>query len=272
MGLFDFLSGSDEAERAAEQNRAQLAQYGTQSAGQLADYTTTARGDISSGVGKAAGALGTGVGQAVDAYNKGIAAYTPLSNLGANYGQMVQLYQDALGANGPAGTARAQSAFTASPGYEFTRGEALRDITNQASRYGGSGGNTLTALENRAAGLAGNEYQAYLNRLQGFVAPQLQALTSAAQGTAGIYGDIGQTYTGQGRTLSDLYSGEGQNLANVQGNLLTGQLGVGRDITSGNIAANNLVAQAGMQDAANAWGAIDAGIGAVGRAFGGRAA
>src|SRR4029453_3892651 len=127
---FSFLSGSDEAEEAAAANRAAAQQgYGlTQQAGQK--YQTGALSELGTGLTQATGALGTGLTSQVDAYNKAIAdatsagkagveAYSPLSNLGANYGRAVTRYYDALGLNGPGGATAAREAFVTSPGVRF---------------------------------------------------------------------------------------------------------------------------------------------------------
>ena len=60
------------------------------------------------------------------------------------------------------------SAFERSPGFEFTRDEALRGVERSAAARGGLvSGNTLAALEDRAAGLAGQNFlSTFLNPLQ----------------------------------------------------------------------------------------------------------
>jgi hypothetical protein len=47
-------------------------------------------------------------------------------------------------------------------------------------------------------------------------------------------------------------------------------LGAGRDLTGANMQANNLVAQSGMQDAANFWNFLGNAAGAAGKVFGGQ--
>jgi hypothetical protein len=84
-------------------------------------------------------------------------------------------------------------------------------------------------------------------------------------GTTG--GRIGQAYTGAGTELAGTYTGTGQNLANIYGNIAQGQTGAARDVTTGNIQANNLVAQAGMQNAANWWNLLGSGISGAAKAF-----
>ena len=74
MGLFDFLSGSDEAEEAAAANRAALAQYGGQTADLYNQYRTGATGALTGARDLALGELGTGLGQQIGAYGQGIGA------------------------------------------------------------------------------------------------------------------------------------------------------------------------------------------------------
>ena len=84
-----------------------------------------------------------------------------------------------------------------------------------------------------------------------------------------MYSNIGNTYAGAGNTLAGLYSGAASDKANILGNQLTNQLGVGRDVTTANINANNMVLQSAMADSANKWGAINAGLSALGAGIGG---
>ena len=199
---------------------------------------------------------------AVNAYREGqtaaAGAFAPLSALGQNYGRAVGSYYDALGLNGPEGVTRAQGQFTTSPGYQFAVDEATKAAANRAASLGIAGtGNTLDEIRNRAQGFAKQDYGSYLDRLAGFVNPQLAATTAAAQGGANAAlttaGQIGGAYTGTGGGLANIYRGTGQDVANVFGNVAQGQTGVLRDVTGGNVQANNLVAQAGMQDASNFW-------------------
>jgi hypothetical protein len=292
MGLFDIFSGSDEAAKAAAQNAALYQQYGQQANNLYGTYGTQATGALGTGLDQATGALGTGLQSTVDALKAGqtgalgagqagVAAYTPLSNLGSQYGGAVNAYYDALGLNGPGGVAATQARFTTSPAYQFQQDEAARAATNAASKFGLAGsGNTLSDILTRSSNIAKGEYGSYLDRLGSFVNPQLQATSGAASGTAAananlanIYNtgatNLGSAYTGNATNLAGLYSGQGQNLANVYGNVAQGQAGALRDVTGGQAAANNMVAQAGMQDAANLWNTIGAIGGGVASGFGG---
>jgi hypothetical protein len=288
VSLFDFLSGSDEAEQAAAANRAAAtAAYGQQQDIQR-QYQTGALGAIGQGLTSTVGALGTGLTNQTDAYNRalaastaagnaGVAAYSPLSNLGASYGRPVQLYQDALGVNGPEGAQRAQQSFITSPGYQFQVEQANKAAENKAASLGMAGsGNTLNAIAELTRGRAAGEYNNWLQGLQGFVNPQLQATAGAAGGVAGAQktladiantggSNLGGAYGTNAAQLAGYYTGAGEGQANVYGNVAGLGSQASRDLATGQMSANNLVAQAGMQNAANAWGAIGQGLGAIGR-------
>src|SRR6266853_5262086 len=102
MGLFDAFTG-DSATDAANQNAALYQKYGKDAYNYL---------DI-------------GNNNEQLNYDKGISAYTPLSDLGNKYGAGTNLYMNSLGVNGAAGNAAAQSAFQASPGYDWSRDQAI---------------------------------------------------------------------------------------------------------------------------------------------------
>src|SRR5262245_45148072 len=133
--MFDFLSGSDEAEQAAAANRAAAtAAYGQQT--DIANqYRGSSLGALGEGLTRSTGALGAGLENQINAYTRGNAdaiaaarggvdAYSPLRDLGVNYGRAVTRYQDALGLNGPGAASAAREAFTTSPGYQFQVDEA----------------------------------------------------------------------------------------------------------------------------------------------------
>src|SRR5580765_408514 len=112
MGFFDFLTGSDDAERAAEANRAASQDAFNRGQGYLGDYRTSALGSLGEGLTSATGALNTGLSNQVDDINRatsnatqagsaGIAAYAPLSALGSKYGGATTSLLNALGVNGP---------------------------------------------------------------------------------------------------------------------------------------------------------------------------
>jgi hypothetical protein len=316
MALFDFLSGSDEAARAAEANRAAIGALGGINWNALQAYQGGALGALGTGQQASLDALRSAlasetaaytgaVPQAEAALRAGISAYEPvttaaqtaattLGNLGAGYQGDIDAYRDAMGLNGPEGVARAQARFTTGPGYQFAVDEATKAAANRAASLGiAGGGNTLAEISRRAQGLAGQEYGDYLTRLSGYVNPlvgyQQQARTTAAmlpyqaatfvapnvqQGYktladlyTGTAGRVGGAYGAYGPAVAGVQTGYGQNVANVAGNVYQGTTGTARDITSGNIAANNLQAQAGMQDAANWWNLMGSALGGATKAF-----
>src|SRR5262245_24870811 len=255
-------------------------------------YQTGALGAIGQGLTSTVGALGTGLTNQLDAYNRaladatragtaGVAAYQPLSALGGQYGRAVDLYQNALGVNGPAGAQQAKAAFLASPGYQYQVEQANKAAENRAASLGLAGsGNTLQAIASNVRGLAAGDYNQWLQNLQGFVAPQLQATAGAAGGLAGAQKtladiantggtNLGQAYGTNAAQLAGYNTGAGEGQANVYGNVAGLGSQASRDLATGTMQANNLLAQAGMQYAANAWGAIGAGVKAIGNVFGG---
>lgn len=274
MGLFDFLSGSDDAERAAAANRA-AAQDAFNRSGNLAGtYQTGALGQLGGGLSQATGALGsgltnqlsalnTGIGGALGAGNAAIGAYAPLSALGSKYGEATTRLLSALGV-GPNQFDINQ--FRSTPGYQFQQNEAARAAGNKASSLGITGsGNTLQAISDRAGNIADTTFnQNYLQPLSQFISPELQATAGAASGIAGANQNLANIYQTGGQNiagayganaggLAGLYTGAGESGANVLGNVYGGQTQASQNLATGNIQANNLVAQAGMQDAANYW-------------------
>lgn len=72
--------------------------------------------------------------------------------------------------------------FDTTPGYEFTRDEALRASARGASARGANvSGNVLAELQNRAAGLASTEYNTILQNLSGLLGTS-GSLTATSEG------------------------------------------------------------------------------------------
>lgn len=223
MGIFDIFSGGP-AKDAAAQNAALYAQYGQQ----------------------AKGAIDTGEAKATGQYGKAVSAYAPLSDLASKYGNLTNLYSNALGANGPGGNAAATSAFQASPGYQWNVDQALEQIMRKQGSLGGlQGGNTLAALTDRATNLANQEYGDWLDRLAGFVSPELSATGGAASGTSGAYQNLG-----------NLYGTNALNQANILGN-----------VASGTAQSNTAAANAQQQGNAAFWNALASLGGSAAKAF-----
>jgi hypothetical protein len=130
-------------------------------------------------------------------------ALSPYTSLGAS---AVDQYRALLGIGG-GGAGGVEKALQSTPGYQFTKNEALQGVTNQGSAaFGGGGlsGNTLEALQNRAAGLADTTYQNAVGNAAGAVGTGLNAAGQLAGYTAG-----------EASNVSNLQAGLGTNLANV---------------------------------------------------------
>lgn len=176
------------------------------------------------------GYLNTGLNNATSALNSGIGAYSPLANLGASFGNASNMYLNALGVNGQAGTDAARSAFQSSPGYQFQLGQGLQAIDRGAASKGLlSSGNTLMAEQNYGQGLANQDYTNWLNSLGSFTYPAISATQGAATGQAQGYG----------------------NLANLAQNDAQNRVNLNTTTTSGLANANMQAAQAEMQGSGN---------------------
>jgi hypothetical protein len=260
MGIFDIFTGKP-AQDAAAQNAALYQQYQANATNQLQGAQTSGLGALSSGLTSAGGALNTGrtdIGGGIDAYGRAIASYAPLSDLGAKYGGATDLYLGALGALGPEGTARAQSAFTASPGYQFQVDQATNAAQRAINRFQ-PGGNEAAEIGRLASGYAGTEFGNWLQRL-GVMAPlELQATGQAAAGqAAGYAGQAGQygkladiegaragLYTNDAAQRLGLYRGTAEDMANVYGQTASG-------LANSNTAAAN----AEMAASSNFWNGL----------------
>lgn len=294
MGLFDAFSGSDEAEQAAAKNAALYQQYGVDTSNLYGGYKTGATDALTSAKGAAIGALGSGLtastdllrqglASSADAGRAGVAAWNPLANLGDTYGTAVNRYYDTLGLNGQDAARNAQAQYVADPGQQYQIDEATRAAINAASRTGSvGGGSTAQGIGRDVLGIVNTNYKNYQDRLAGFVNPQLQATQGAATGIAGAnktladiysqgYGAIAGAYGANASQQAGLESGYGSDITNVLGNYTAGQGQTLKDITAGNAASNQAIAQAGQTDASNLWGLLGAGVKAAGGAFAGGA-
>src|SRR6185369_16039350 len=211
---------------------------------------------------QALSAVDTGENKAVDAYGNAVDAYTPLSDLATKYGGATSLALDSLGVNGADGTARAQSAFTTSPGYQFAVDEATKAAANRAASLGIAGsGNTLDEIRNRAQGVAAQDYGNWRNSLLGFLPYEASTTAGAASGKAGVYGNEAGLYSNDAAQRASLLTGLGTSLtgldtntaaarAGVAQNVAQGQTGVASNVASGLASSNNAEAQA-EQNASN---------------------
>lgn len=263
MGLFDALSGAA-SKKAARQNQIAIDNAlasGTGSLNTGADRATGYLG-VNNG-GNAMDALGAGYGQArSDVAGQYGQTQGYLGRLGEQYAPMAQqgskaysAYNDAIGANGAAGSEAAQSAFRAAPGYQYAQDQALEAVQRSAAARGGlAGGNTTSDILKTATGLADQGWNSYINNLKGgsdyyttALAGQGQGLSAQAQASQNQGAALGALGTGLGTGQAGLYgqgattqTALGQNLANLQ-------LGGANAMVSNN---NNL-AQAQNQASAN---------------------
>lgn len=207
MSLFGGLFGGDTGKatkRAAQQNIALLR-----------DFQVRANEGINAGTAAAT----TQLGRLGDLYQ-------PIMDRGT---QGANLHADAMGLNGAEGTARAQSAFTSGPGYQFAQDEAQRAGLRAASAGGMlASGNTLAALADRSQGIANQEYQTWLGNL----APYANMELAGAQGVGGSY----------------------EGLANLGYGSELDKLGLESGVLSGIMGANNQIAQADEAKAASRGG------------------
>jgi hypothetical protein len=166
MGLFDIFTG-DSASKAAEENR----------------------GNLSSLLTKGTDIYGQGYNTANTALNNALGGYQSLSDLAGQYGQGTQMYLNALGLNGQAGSDAARASFQTSPGYQFNLDQGLEAI-NRRRAAGGmfNSGNADVDAQRFGAGLASSEWNPWLSNLSGLNSNALTATNAAAAGQAGIYG------------------------------------------------------------------------------------
>lgn len=224
-------------------------------------------GAISGGANSALGYLDTGANSAIGTLQSNGGAYAPLSALADQYGKGAGLYADALGINGAEGTARAQGAFTAAPGYQYQLDQGIDAINRRANAAGMlAGGNADRDAIAYASNLANQGYNNWLSNLSGYNGLQLNATQGAAAGNAGINNTIAGIQSGLGQSKAGVASNEGSSLANLAqqyyGNaagLSTGEnTALGQNIANWQTLGNNMVQNFAPQvtktysDAANA--------------------
>lgn len=208
MGFLSSLFGSDSGkatQKAAKQNTALLG-----------GLDTRGQGYISQGEQQSQGFLGQ-IGGLYDKY----------AGMGDKAGN---LYEGALGLNGPAGNDAAAAAYRTAPGYEFKLAQG-EQAAQRAAAAGGmlSSGNTLAALTEYGQGVADQDFGSWLTRLQGL---QTQGLQAQQFGTAGKASGL----TG---------------LAGLAQTVGTQRLGLDASVVNGKLGANNQFAQGKEQQAAD---------------------
>lgn len=218
MGIFDLFSGASGQKAAADQIAG-----------------------INQGKDEATAAFGQGRDALTTDYAKALSPYTTNFNV-ANKGQ--DALADAMGMNGPEGSARATAAFQANPAYKFQLQQGLDASKAAAAKSGFTGsGNAMIDLNNYAQGQANQGWNQYTQNLQ----PFLGAANNAAGGIAGVN-------TGLGNAINASY--------NNQGNLDYGaDTSIGKAQAGGDMANYNA--------SGNLWGAGLALAGDAAQAFGG---
>ena len=168
---------------------------------------------------------------------------------------------NSYGLNGAAGTAAAQNAFQAGPGYQYSVDQAT-GAAQRAAAAGGmnASGNTLAAITQLGSNLANQEYGNWQAGLSGLGAQGLTAAagTSANNQAAGGYqygggttgatllqqlgGGLGTLDAAQGNANGTIQSNLGNSLANIQ-------TGLGNSLTNNAWTATNGVNNASLADA-----------------------
>ena len=148
------------------------------------------------------------------------------------------LYSDAIGVNGAEGNARAEGAFTVSPGYEFQVNQGLDAIDRRAASRGmlASGNNQIDTL-GYAGGLAKQEYGSWLDRLAGqqgigvgIAGAKAGLTTGAATQNAAVRTGLGDVKMGLGERKADLGYATRLGRAGVEADYLAGKDGTGANI------------------------------------------
>jgi hypothetical protein len=170
-------------------------------------------------------------------------ALQPYTQEFSDYSKGTDSLADALGLNGPGGSARAVSAFQANPGYQFQLNQGLNAANAKAAATGmGASGNNLIDLNNYAQGQANQGWGNYINQLN----PYLGARAGAAGGIAGVN-------TGFGNALNANYTGVGNALYGADASI--GKAQAGGDMAGYNASSNLIGAGLGLANAAgNAFG------------------
>jgi len=286
VGLFDALSGAA-SQRAAKSNQYAIG-AGTQLGG---DALTTgyrnAQGLLGTGdgsTGTALSALGAGYGQARNDLNSQYGQTQGyLGQAGNAYGNLVNqggnaysAYNNAIGANGAAGSAQAAADFRAAPGYEYAQSQALEAVQRSAAARGGlAGGNATADILKTATGLADQGYQQYVSNLQN----GSNFYQSGVAGQANALAGQASSSQAQGTSLAALGTGYGQNAAGIYGTAANQQVGFGQNVAglqtnaAGQLVQNNnQLAKSQTEASSNLLGGLLGGaesvFGAAGKAGG----
>lgn len=216
LGSLLGLNAGDPTIDAANKNKTLLSGLQTQGQGVLDAGNTAAKGYLQ---------------QASD-------LYAPLAQEGQQAGQ---LYSDALGVNGAAGNTRATAAYQTSPGYDFTRDQALQAVDRNAAAHGlSSSGNWIGDTERTASGLADADYSGWLSQLgspntaigsavgseAGALGNQANQATGAATSNLGFLGDLATGGIAANNQAAEGQTANDQGLSNLFGTALGGLTGL----------------------------------------------
>lgn len=140
--------------------------------------------------------------------------------MGAKYGAGTDLYLDSLGVNGAAGNARAGSAFTAAPGYDWKVNQSLDALDRRASSRGmlNSGNTTLDTLTT-VHGIADQTYGDWQTRLAGLINPEMAGVSGAAgveAAKAPVWTNDASARAGIATNTANAIAGQTTQAANAQ--------------------------------------------------------
>jgi hypothetical protein len=175
-----------------------------------------ALGALSGGYGQALGSLTAGYDKAIGTGQEAVAGWDPLVQRAMGGYDM---YNNAMGLGGAAGTAAAQDAFKVGPGYQFQVDEATQQAQRAANKTGMLfSGNTNDATTRLASNMANKEYGSWLDRLSGYQGAAERATTGR---------------TGALNNVADLQRQQGVGQSALQSDLATKQSGVYTDTAKG---------------------------------------
>lgn len=165
-----------------------------------------------------------------DAYgqiDQGQAAYTGQSDKALGYYDQLNgtgaaangTYADALGLHGADGVARAQGAYTTSPGYQFQMDQGLQALDRQHAASGSlaSGGAGADAIR-FAQGLASQDYGSWMDRLMGLSNQYGNTTNARAAITTGLGDKLYGTGLTKGQIAWNTDTGIGNAYANAEMN------------------------------------------------------
>jgi hypothetical protein len=174
---------------------------------------------INAGLGGLQGAINTGNQDLTQNYGAALAPFTQNFNTAT---QGTTALSNALGLNGPQGSANATQAFMSNPAYAFAVQQGNNGITAQNAASGKTGsGNEALALSNYGQGQAAQGWNSYLQNLQ----PYLGASGTAAAGIGGVDTGLGNQLNANQNTLGNATYGANTSIGNANANANLAGLG-----------------------------------------------